>query len=307
MEGMMKIGIAGAGAVGCHYGSLLQQAGYDVLLLARGAHLKALQTQGLLHESNGQSRTLSVHATDDASDLSDCGVLLLCCKMTVLNEMLTMLDGNVGKDALLVTLQNGVEAPDMVAERFPGYAIAAGTAFIGARIEALGHVIHSAAGGMRLAAWQPGRGENSEDALLAALDKAGVPARREADAQLMLWRKLLWNVGFNALTAITRRYASDMAADAETLEIVRASMQETVALALSRGIALGEDDIAKHIRITLEMGPVKTSMWQDIEAGRLTEVDYINGFVARECGDQSMPAPANRMLTALLHAIENRA
>jgi len=76
MEGMIKIGVAGA--VGCHYGSLLQQAGYEVVLLARGAHLQALQRQGLEHESEGQRRTVPVHATDDASELSGCDVLLLC-------------------------------------------------------------------------------------------------------------------------------------------------------------------------------------------------------------------------------------
>jgi len=302
----MKIGVAGAGAVGCHYGSLLQRAGYEVVLLARGVHLQTLQRQGLEHESGGQRWIVPVHATDDASELSGCDVLLLCSKMTGLNDLLSKLNGCVGKDTLLVTLQNGVEAPDIVAEHFPGHAVVAGTAFIGARIEAPGHVIHSAAGGMRLAAWGQGSSEDAVDGLLEALDKAGVPSRREADAQLMLWRKLLWNVGFNALTAITRRYASDMAAAAETLEIVRAAMQEAVDLAQSRNIALDEEDIAKHISITLEMGPVKTSMWQDIEAGRPTEVDYINGFVARESREKSMPAPVNSMLTAMLHAIEHR-
>ncbi len=302
----MKIGVAGAGAVGCHYGSLLQQAGYDVLLLARGAHLEALKRHGLMHESNGISRQVSVSATDSVSEFSACDVILISCKMTGLADMLEALRPAIRRQSMLLTLQNGVEAPALVADAFPEHAVAAGTAFIGARIEVPGHVIHSAAGGVRLASWQPGPGDVYADRLVDALDKAGVPVRMETDARLMLWRKLLWNIGFNAITAITRRYAKDVAAEADTLSIVRASMQEAIDLAQAQGVALTEDDMDKHIRITLEMGPVKTSMWQDIEAGRLTEVDDINGYVVRKGRALSVDTPVNRMLTVLLHAIEGK-
>lgn len=300
----MKIGIAGAGAVGCHYGSLLQQAGSEIVMLARGAHLAALQAAGLLHESGGAQKRVPVIATDDVSRLADCDVVLVSCKMAAMEDMLALLHGHVRSDALLVTLQNGVQAPGLLASAFPQHAVLAGTAFIGARIEHPGHVIHSAAGGIRLAAWQHGPGSLLVEHLLKALEDAQVPARMEPDAKLMLWRKLLWNIGFNAITAITRRYAKDVAAKPETLAIIRAAMLETVDLANAEDVALTGEDIAKHIRVTLEMGPVKTSMWQDIEAGRLTEVDYINGFIAEQSTKNGMDAPVNRILTALLHAIE---
>lgn len=299
----MKFGFAGAGAVGCHYGSKLQQAGIEVVLLARGAHLQALQNRGLTHESDGETRCVAVHATDRPEELADCDVVVLSCKMTTLDQMLSSLAGNIREDAAIVTLQNGVEAPHRVAAVFPRHEIIAGTAFIGARIEAPGHVIHSAAGGVRLAAWTAAKRLND---ITAAFNKAGVPARAEPDARLMLWRKLLWNAGFNGITAITRRFARDIAANADTLEIVLACMRETVALAQAEGIKLQEQDIEKHIEITLSMGPVMTSMWQDIEAGRATEVDYINGFVARRSAELGLEASANRMLATLLRAIEGR-
>jgi len=303
----MKIGIAGAGAVGCHYGSMLQQAGYDVLLLGRGEHLAALQNDGLLHESNGVPRHLKVQATNSVADIGACDVVMICCKMIGLSAMLEALQGVIKKSALLVSLQNGVEAPDYVASAFPYHAIVAGTAFIGARIENPGHVIHSAAGGIRLAQWKDGEGAVYFTPLVQALEAAGVPTRVEEDARLMLWRKLLWNIGFNAITAITRRHARDVAAAPETLSIIRAAMQEAVAVANVEGVRLGEEDISKHIKVTLEMGPVKTSMWQDIESGHLTEVDHINGYVVRGADKLSLQAPVNRMLTTLLHAIEGGA
>jgi len=300
----MRIGIAGAGAVGCHYGSLFQRAGYDVRFLARGAHLKAMRNDGLMHISDNKHYTQSVHAGDDPSILEGSDIVILTCKMTDIEMMLKYAAPYLGEESLLVTLQNGVEAPDMAATSCPDNAIVAGTAFIGARIEEPGTVIHSAAGGVRLGLWRHGKGEERFHPLIQAFMEAGVPVREETDVRLMLWRKLLWNCGFNAITAITHRFARDIAADEETLEIIREAMEETVAVARAEDIGIGEEDVNKHIKATLEMGPVKTSMWQDIEREKQTEVDYINGFVTRKAEEMGLDAPANRMLTTLVHAIQ---
>jgi len=120
----------------------------------------------------------------------------------------------------------------------------------------------------------------------------------------MLWRKLLWNCGFNAITALTRCYARDMAANAETLPVVMQAMQEAVAVGTALGVAVDAADIDKHIAVTLAMGQVKTSMWQDIEAGRACEIDYINGYVATQADQLGLAAPVNRMLSTLVHALD---
>ncbi|OIO73496.1 MAG: oxidoreductase [Zetaproteobacteria bacterium CG1_02_53_45] len=302
----MKVGFAGAGAVGCHYGSKLKQAGYDVCLLARGAHLAALQGQGLLHESDGKQTRVQIKASSDVGALADCQVIVLSCKMTGLDAMLAALAPVVNAQMLLVTLQNGVEAPDRVAQAFPSTAVVAGSAFIGARLEQPGYLIHSAAGGMRLGHWQQGAGEHLLTPLLAAFNAAHVPASEDDNAAAMVWRKLLWNCGFNAITALTRRFAKDMAAGEETLAVVRQAMAETVAVAQKLGIAIAEQDIDKHIQVTLQMGPVKTSMWQDMEAGHPTEVDFLNGYVAQMGEKLGVASQTNRLLTTLVHALEGR-
>jgi len=301
----MRIGIAGAGAVGSHYGSLLQQSGHDVCFLARGRHLEAMRDTGLKHISNGEEHVLKVCADDNPSILQGCDVVILTCKMTDLKMMLTSAAPYLGGETLLLTLQNGVEGPGMAAAEFPEHAIAAGTAFIGARVEKPGVVIHSAAGGVRLGLWQHGKSETRFHPLIHAFMEAGVPAREEADVRLMLWRKLLWNCGFNAITAITHRFARDIAANGETRTMVRHAMTETVSVGNAGGIGIDEGDVDKHIKVTLEMGPVKTSMWQDIEQKKQTEVDYINGFVARKAEEIGVDASVNRMLTTLVHAIQH--
>jgi len=306
MEGIMKIGFAGAGAIGCHYGSKLQQAGFDVLLLARGAHLKALQRHGLKHESEGVTQTIALTATYDFEALRHCSIIIISCKMTGLAAMLIDLQAVVSPQTLLVSLQNGVEAPDHIAAAFPHHSIIAGTAFIGARLENPGHVIHSAAGGIRLGLWQQGPVDHLLPCLVESFQTADVPARIDAEPAAMLWRKLLWNCGFNALTAITRRYASSMVEHNETRHIIEQAMQETLTLAQIRGIPIDQEDINKHLQITLAMGPVKTSMWQDIEAGHPTEVDFINGYIVHQMEQHHGDAATNRMLTSLIHAIEGR-
>ncbi len=305
----MKIGVAGAGAVGSHYGAMLQRAGQEVRLLARGAHLAAMRAHGLLHETNGERHRLAVQASDDPAVLEGCDVVMLTCKMPDLESMLARLAPHLAPHALLLTLQNGVDAPELVARVFPEHAVAAGTAFIGARIEAPGHVLHTAAGSIRAGIWQDAGMPDASSKLanlLAALNEAGVPAREERDVRRMLWRKLLWNCGFNALTAIVRRYARDVAAHPETRAIIEAAMRETIAVARTQGVALTEEDAEKHMAVTLAMGPVKTSMWQDVERGRSTEVDWINGAVVRRAEEAGLDAPVNRMLVALVHALEGR-
>ena len=301
----MHIGFAGAGAVGCHYAGKLVQQGVQVSLLARGAHLRALQQHGLYHESEGRLRQLSVRADEDPAVLADCDVIVLSSKMTGLAALLESLQSALSAPPLLVTLQNGVQAPDMVARAFPDVPLLAGTAFIGVRIERPGHVLHTAAGGIRLAVWRKVSADDAH-ALLEVFRQAGVPARFDADACTLLWRKMLWNCGFNAITAITRRYARDMAAGVETLPLVTAAMQEAMAVGQCCGAAVSEQDICNHIDVTLAMGPVKTSMWQDIESGAASEIDYINGYIVRKAEELGLAAPVNTMLTALMHAIEGQ-
>ncbi|ATX81189.1 ketopantoate reductase [Mariprofundus ferrinatatus] len=300
----MRVVFAGSGAVGSHYGSRMQQAGNEIIYLARGAHLEALQKYGLLHESEGRRLSLKVHAGCAPDLAAGADVVVFSSKMTGLEDLIETVKGSITPDSLLVTLQNGIEAPDWVAKAFPDNAVAAGSAFIGARLEAPGHVIHSAAGGIRLGLWQCGAGEHQLCGLVEQLQAGHVPARIDDDPAAMLWRKLLWNTGFNAITAISRRFAREMCESEELLAIVQAAMRETVAVALAEGIDIGEQDILRHIDATLMMGPVKTSMWQDIEAGHLTEVDYLNGVVVRRGAGHDIATPVNRMLTALVHAVE---
>jgi len=299
----MKIGVAGAGAVGCHYASLLHQAGVDVALLARGAHLRALQTDGLKHESMGKVTTVHMPASDDAAIFEGCDAVLITTKNTALAQICAQIGPHLAEHALLVTLQNGVRAPGIVAQALPEHPVAAGSAFIGVRIQAPGYVIHSAAGFVRLAAWNAHAAEPLQQ-LVAALEQAGVDAAVEADARVMLWTKMLWNCGFNAITALTRRYARDIANDADMARWVEAAMREAVAVARAEGVMLSDDAVARYLQVSRGMGEVKTSMWQDMEHGRATEIADMNGQIVELAARHAIEVPVNALLTSLIRAAE---
>jgi len=303
MKVAIRVGIAGAGAVGCFYGLALQRAGLDVVFLARGAHLQALQRTGLLYESGGKKDVFKVSASDDVQVLADCDVILLCCKTTQLDDMCQSLLAVVKPTAVWLTLQNGVQAADQVSVYFPKHSVLAASAFIGVRLEKSGHMIHSAAGHIRLGLWHKG----GNDVLLLLQDawqKASVDAKIEKDMRVMLWQKMLWNCGFNAITALTQRYARDVALHDDMIAWVRAAMLEVMAVASAMSIKLEAAMIEKHMQMTCEAGEVKSSMWQDRSHQKPTEIAAMNGYIAEQGKRLGIATPINTMLANMIDLAE---
>jgi len=305
MNARMRVGIAGAGAIGCFYGLALQRAGLDVVFLARGEHLQALQRTGLLYESAGKQDVFNVNASDNVEILADCDVILLCCKTTQLDAMCQLLLHVVKPTVTWLTLQNGVQAADQVSVYFPNHCVFAASAFIGVRIKKAGHVIHSAAGAIRLGSWDK---EKSDDMILKSLQKAwekvGVDAKLETDVRTMLWQKMLWNCGFNAVTALTKRYARDVALHDEMSSWVRTAMLEVLAVAHAIGVELDESMIEKYMQMTGEAGEVKSSMWQDMSHNKPTEIAAMNAYIAEQGKNFGIAVPINTMLANMIDLAE---
>jgi len=307
MNATIRVGIAGAGAVGCFYGLALQRAGLNVNFLARGKHLQALQNTGLCYESAGKQEVFSVNASDNVEILADCDVILLCCKTTQLDAMCQSLLRVVDPTVTWLTLQNGVQAADQVSAYFPNHCVLAASAFIGVRIEKVGHVIHSAAGHIRLGSWCKGEGKCDDmilESLQDAWQKAGVDAKVEADMRMMLWQKMLWNCGFNAVTALTKRYARDVALHDDMAAWVRTAMLEVIAVASKKGVCLDENMADQHMQMTRKAGEVKSSMWQDMSHQKPTEIAAMNGYIAEQGKQLGIAVPINTMLANMIDLAE---
>ena len=301
----LTIGIAGAGAVGGHYAARLARAGVSVRLLARGAHLAHLRQRGLVYEPREGGREVwRLPASDDPAFLADCAIWLLAAKTKDLPALLASL-APFARGRVAITLQNGVSAPELACEAFPGAVIVAGSAFVGAWMPAPGCVRHTAAGGLHFArvrgdpagrlGWLAGR-------LAAARVETGI----ETDWRAMLWRKMVWNCGFNALTALLDMQAHEVARDAHASEVARRAMAETVQAARALGVRLPGGLPEAMLARTRMLEGVRTSMWQDLGRGRATEVDDMNGAVVRAARAHGLDAPVNETLLRLVHARERR-
>ncbi|MBN4082339.1 2-dehydropantoate 2-reductase [Mariprofundus ferrooxydans] len=234
-------------------------------------------------------------------------MILLCCKTTQLDDMCQSLLAVVKPAVTCLTLQNGVQAADQVSTYFPSHCVLAASVFIGVRIEKAGHVIHSAAGHIRLGEWFKCE-EQADNEILKHLQeawqKAGVDAKVEKDMHTIVWQKMLWNCGFNAVTALTQRYARDVALHDDMAAWVRAAMLEVIAVASAMNVELDKAMLEKHMRMTCEAGEVKSSMWQDMSHKKPTEIAAMNGYIAGQSKKFGIAVPINTMLANMIDLAE---
>lgn len=298
----MKICIYGAGAIGGYLGVLLAEAGADVTLIARGAHLAAIRSRGLTLEIDGTSRTARLGATDDPREAGPQDYVVVTLKAPSLPKVAGDLQPLLGPETAVVTAQNGIPW---------WYFHAHGGPFEGRRLErvdpggelsrlirperCLGCVVYPATElvepgrirhtyGNRFMLGEP---DGSRSERVSALSKlmvaAGLKAPVRARIRDDIWLKLWGNLSFNPVSALTGGTLEQIAGDPGTRTVVRAMMVEGQAVAEALGIRF-QLDVDKRIEGAAEVGAHKTSMLQDLERGRAMEIDALVGVVA-ELGD----------------------
>jgi 2-dehydropantoate 2-reductase len=293
----MKIAVVGAGAVGAFYGGLLARAGHDVHFVARGAQLEALRTQGL-HISSlslGEIHVPPMPATARASDIGPADLVLVCVKAHQTAAVLDVVAHLVGPATIVMALQNGVEADDLLAERFGAERVASAVVYVGATLEAPGLVRHVAAGTLVI---------SNNEQVREVLASTGLPVRIAPDIARQRWHKLAWNASFNAISALTLRSSQDLLGNPQTRTLLLAMMREVVAVANAQGVAVGESDIEQLVTTTEKAAAIRTSMLVDRERGRPLETDALVGVVVRKGQEAGVPTPIANVLYALLTAID---
>jgi 2-dehydropantoate 2-reductase len=297
----MKVGIIGAGAVGGYFGFRLAQAGCGPRFLARGASLQALQRVGLTVTSGGRRETVSVEASGDPGILSSCDAVLVAVKNLDLAEALAAAAAGMGERAYAVTLQNGVEAPVEASRALGPGKVVAGIAYLGAERVGPGEIVHTGLGKITVGEMSAPSGRRCAE-LVEMLDSAGIPARESRDIRSDLWRKLAWNAAFNGPTALARCSPSDLATDPEGRELCRRLVEEVREAARHRGVELPAALAEETIRMSEPLIDLRTSMLQDLEAGRAPEVDALYGHALAALKEAGRPAPAHEAVAALLRA-----
>ena len=298
----MRISVIGAGGVGGYFGAKLAQAGHDVQFLARGRHLAALRERGLRIQGEGEDFTVpAANATDDASQLKVADVMLVTTKLWDLADTARQLVPAVGPATVVVPFQNGVDAVDLLAEGLPRERIAAGVAYISARIAEPGLVTRvGAMNRLRVGSLHP-----SHDAPLQALVAAGLAAgfgiEKVEDAPAMLWEKFVALNAMSAVTAVTRQTIGVVRDDPDLHATFIAAFREGCALAASSGVALAPDFEARHFQVVTTLpASMRASMAHDLLAGQRLEAPWLCGAVARRAAALGLEVPVNRTIWAAL-------
>jgi 2-dehydropantoate 2-reductase len=306
----MKVVIAGAGAIGGYLGARLAKAGHDVTLFARGPHLQAMQERGLRVLTADGDFEVRPHVTGDLSSIGPTEVAFLGVKAHGLTDLAARLQPILGPETIVVSTQNGIpwwyfqrlggefdgmrlesiDPGSVIANAIPPERVLGSIVYFATVVAEPGVIRHEE--GSRITLGEPDGSRSQRCLRLAeALVEAGLRAPITTRIRQEIWVKLLGNISFNPVSALTRATLVEMARDPDVGPLIRQIMTETETVASRLGIEL-PITIDQRIAGAEKMGEHKTSMLQDLEARRPMELEAIVGAVL-ELGDRvgiSMPA-----------------
>ena len=301
----MNILIVGAGAVGGYYGACLARAGLHVSYLVTPRSLPIIQQKGLIVKSKGEVWTIHPKVSTSPEELTPCDLIIIAVKRYDTESVLNSLQPVIKEDSVILPLQNGVDSEEDILKRFPHALVLGGIAFIGAKVEEPGVILHQGAGSLSIGELDGSESERLQTVVKMFKD-AGVPAKPSRDIYKAKWQKLCWNAVFNPLTVILNGPIDYILDSKDALEIAYGLFNEIRSVAERKGIMLSADLMDEHIAVTQKLRGFHTSMYEDFVRGKSTEIDYFNGYVCREGVRLGVPVPVNCTIVSLVKAISCR-
>ncbi|HEY8839595.1 MAG TPA: 2-dehydropantoate 2-reductase, partial [Candidatus Dormibacteraeota bacterium] len=311
------VAIVGAGAIGGLLGAYLARSGEEVILIARGPHLAAMQSRGVTLRSGGQEFNARPECTDDMRAIGRADVVFLTLKAHSIPAVAETIGSSLAESACIVGAQNGIpwwyfedrhlESVDpggIIARNIPYRKVVGCIAYPAAQVVEPGVIEHLE--GNRFTLGEPD-GSRSErvQAISSMLVKAGLKAPVQARIRNEIWLKLLGNATLNPLSALTQASLADIVTSQITSDLVRTLMEEVDAVAKALGVEVPLT-VEKRMAGAATMGEHRTSMLQDLEAGRPLEVDALVGAVVELAADAGVPVPALSVVYRLVKLLDER-
>ena len=310
----MRVAVFGVGGVGGFFGARLAHAGEDVIFIARGAHLEAIQRDGLKVQSiHGDFSITPAQAAADPAEVEPVDVALVGVKTWQVEEAGRAVHPLIGPDTLVVPLQNGVDAPAQLAAALdePGSTrphVIGGLCRIVSMIAAPGVIRH--AGMMPYIAFNRLDGEPDPrvDRLREAFERAGVTVEVPADIYTALWAKFVFIAGFGGTGSVTRAPAGLLRSTPETRRMLEQAIREVEAVGRAHGAKLADDITARTVAMVDALPEGATaSMQRDVMDGRPSELEAQTGAVVRLGREKGIPTPVNEFIYASLLPQERKA
>jgi 2-dehydropantoate 2-reductase len=294
-----RIAVLGAGAVGCYFGGMLARAGAAVTLIARAQHVAAVNEDGLLLDTLQFREHVRMPASEHPHAVAGHDVVLVCVKSGDTEGAALAMQPHLDPDAIVCSLQNGVDNADRIAAVIGRGALAA-VVYVGAHMAGPGHVRHTGRGDLVIGALDAAQRERAARVAKNFTD-AAVPCTVAADIRVELWTKLVLNCAYNAMSALTQLQYGPMLDAAHGRALMTEIVGEAHAVARAAGVALGEAAALDRVLALAAAMPLqRSSTAQDIERGRRTEIDALNGYLVRQADALGVPVPVNRTLHALV-------
>lgn len=303
----MKIAVFGSGGVGGYFGGRLAQAGEEVAFIARGDHLRALQSRGLRVSSvAGDFLVHPVRASARPAEIGPVDVVLLGVKSWQVADAAEAMRPLVGSDTFVVPLQNGVDAPDELASVLGQKHVLGGLCRIIALIEQPGHIRHTGAEPYIAFGELQGGSSDRVERLRAVFARAkGVSVEVPADIRVAMWSKFLFIAALSGVGAITRAPFGVIRSLTESRRMLRQALEEIAAVAAALRIDLPASTVDETMAFIDGLPPEgTTSMQRDIMAGRPSELAAQSGAVVRMGRETGVPVPVHAFIYQSLLPME---
>lgn len=300
MNKSMRVAVMGAGAVGCYYGGMLARAGHEVVLIARPAHVAAIQHEGLRMETRTFDERVRLSASSEPGAVQGADLVLFCVKSNDTESAGAQIRPHLRPDALVLCLQNGVDNADRLRAVLPQHEVAAAVVYVATEMAGPGHVRHHGRGELVIEPSTAGR------AVAQALIDAGVPTEVSDNVRGALWAKLILNCAYNAVSAIAQLPYGKTVQGEGVKDVMRDVVAECMAVARAEGVRVAGDVEAAVEKLAGSMPSQFSSTAQDLARGKRTEIDYLNGLIVRRGDALGVATPANRVLWAIVKLIEGK-
>jgi len=298
-----RIAVVGAGAVGGYFGGMFARAGAPIVFIGRKHFAEAVNSKGLvLDRLHGQER-ISALAAVEMSNVRDCSLILLSVKANDTLATAKEMASFVRRDATVVCLQNGVDNADQV-RAVANVAAVPAVVYVAVSVPESGRVKHLARGDLIV-------GPPSEQTTYLAdvFARAGIPCRISDNIQGELWLKLLRNCALNAISALGHVRYGQIVQSEDARKLMEQIVDEVLSVARAAGVVLPgvdnrESGMAAAMELATQMADAFSSTAQDLNRGRLTEIDALNGYISRRGAELGIPVPVNHALFTLVKFAE---
>jgi 2-dehydropantoate 2-reductase len=304
----MKIAVVGCGAMGSVYAALLADAGHEIWAVdSWREHIDAIHANGLRLEGASGDRTVEIHATTDSADVGPCDLVIIATKTMHVEEAAESARLLIGPDTKVLSIQNGLGGPDTTARILGRERVMVGVVGgFGASMRGPGHAHHNGWELVRLGEFS-GPVTPRLESVAEVWRSGGFKVKCFDDIDQLVWEKLICNVCFSGTCSITEMTVGEVMDDANAWQTASGCAIEAYNVARARGIKLDIEEPVAYVRnFGSKIPHARPSMLLDYMAGRMSEIDAINGAIPPAAEAVGVHAPFNTVVSALMRAREKK-